>query len=121
MKNIDDQFAPAAFSSDLDQTLAPLPVAPWAIILIFLPMPYNADKQRSVCEKYLPSQTAPHHRPSTLVGQLDALIAGDGHPSKCGRLLAMLKTAMANGRLEVRRRFDSGEACGEDVAEALSS
>ena len=58
---------------------------------------------------------------ATLVGQLDALIAGDGRPQQVrAELLAMLKTAMANGRLEVRRRFDSGEACGEDVAEALS-
>ena len=58
---------------------------------------------------------------ATLVGQLDALIAGDGRPQQVrAELLAMLKTAMANGRSEVRRRFDSGEACGEEVAEALS-
>ena len=56
-----------------------------------------------------------------LVGSLDQLVAGDRPPSELrGEVFALLKAALANGRSEVRRRFDAGEADGEDVAVSLA-
>ena len=58
---------------------------------------------------------------AALVGEIDALIAEDRRPQDVrGDLLDTLKSAMANGRAEVWRRFDAGEANGEEVSEALS-
>ena len=58
---------------------------------------------------------------AALVGELDALIADGRRPQEVrGDLLDLLKRAMAGGRDEVCRRFDAGEASGEEVAEALS-
>jgi [protein-PII] uridylyltransferase len=58
---------------------------------------------------------------AALVGALDQLIAGDSRPQQVrGEFLGLLKGAMEVGRTEVRRRFDSGDANGEEVAEALS-
>ncbi|MEE2995654.1 MAG: [protein-PII] uridylyltransferase, partial [Pseudomonadota bacterium] len=58
---------------------------------------------------------------AALVGELDVLIADTARAVDVrGNLLALLKNAMANGRKEVRRRFEAGEASGEEVAEGLS-
>ena len=58
---------------------------------------------------------------AALVGELDALIAGDRTPQEArGGFLDLLKGAMEQGRAEVRSRFDAGEANGEEVAVALS-
>ncbi|PPR10743.1 MAG: Bifunctional uridylyltransferase/uridylyl-removing enzyme [Alphaproteobacteria bacterium MarineAlpha11_Bin1] len=58
---------------------------------------------------------------AALIGKLDAFIA-DNAPARDMRvdLLRLLDNAMLNGREEVRRRFDAGEANGEQVAESLS-
>jgi [protein-PII] uridylyltransferase len=58
---------------------------------------------------------------AALVGELDLLIGDDRRPQEVrAEMLDLLKNAMAQGREEVRRRFDAGEASGEEVAEALS-
>ena len=58
---------------------------------------------------------------AALVGELDALIAGDRTPQEArGGFLDLLKGAMEQGRAEVRSRFDAGEVNGEEVAVALS-
>lgn len=58
---------------------------------------------------------------AALVGDIDGLLAGDARPSELrGPFLDLIKTALATGRAEVRRRFDAGEATGEEVSVALS-
>ncbi|MEK9644238.1 MAG: [protein-PII] uridylyltransferase [Alphaproteobacteria bacterium] len=58
---------------------------------------------------------------AAIVGELDALVADGRSPSDVrGDLLPLLKDALAAGRKEVRRRFDEGEASGEEVSNALS-
>jgi [protein-PII] uridylyltransferase len=58
---------------------------------------------------------------AAIVGELDALMAGGRSPSDVrADLLQLLKDALAAGRTEVRRRFDEGEASGEEVSNALS-
>jgi [protein-PII] uridylyltransferase len=58
---------------------------------------------------------------AAIVGELDALIADGRSPSDVrGDLLQLLKDALAEGRTEVRRRFEDGEARGEEVSVALS-
>ncbi len=58
---------------------------------------------------------------AAIVGELDALIADGRSPSDVrGDLLQLLKDALAEGRTEVRRRFEDGEASGEEVSVALS-
>ena len=58
---------------------------------------------------------------AAIVGDIDALLAGDARPTEVrGAFLELMKGALANGRAEVRRRFDEGEAHGEDVSVALS-
>ncbi len=58
---------------------------------------------------------------AAIVGELDTLIARGRSPSDVrGELLQLLKDALAAGRAEVRRRFDEGEASGEEVSRALS-
>ena len=58
---------------------------------------------------------------AALVGEIDQLIVGKVTPQEVrGEFLDLLKAAMEDGRTEVRRRFDAGEANGEQVAQALS-
>lgn len=58
---------------------------------------------------------------AALVGEFDQLLAGSVSPQEIrGDFLDLLKQAMAQGRTEIRARFDQGEASGEQVAEALS-
>ena len=58
---------------------------------------------------------------AALIGDLDALLNKHGRPQDVRNdLLNLLKLAMTDGRNEIRRRFDTGEAGGEEVAKALS-
>ena len=58
---------------------------------------------------------------AAMVGEIDQLISGNALPQEIREeFLALLKAAMEHGRAEIRHRFDTGEASGEQVAEALS-
>ncbi|MEC7464710.1 MAG: [protein-PII] uridylyltransferase [Pseudomonadota bacterium] len=58
---------------------------------------------------------------AALIGDLDALLNKHSRPQDVRNdLLNLLKLAMTDGRNEIRRRFDTGEAGGEEVAKALS-
>ena len=58
---------------------------------------------------------------AALVGEIDMLLADGSKPSEVrGALLDLLKKALADGRTEVRRRFEAGETPGEDASEAQS-
>ena len=58
---------------------------------------------------------------AALVGEIDGLLAGGRKPGEVrGEFLELLKRAFAEGRAEVRRRFDDGEANGEEASHALS-
>ncbi|MEC8289859.1 MAG: nucleotidyltransferase domain-containing protein, partial [Pseudomonadota bacterium] len=58
---------------------------------------------------------------AALIGDLDALLNEHGRAQDVRNdLLNLLKLAMTDGRNEIRRRFDTGEAGGEEVAKALS-
>lgn len=58
---------------------------------------------------------------AALVGELDRLLDERGNAQAVRpELLALAKGAFAAGRDEIRRRFESGEASGEDAARALA-
>ncbi len=58
---------------------------------------------------------------AAIVGTIDRMLMAGEKPQEIrGKVLALLKDALAAGQMEVRRRFEAGEAGGEEVAASLS-